>query len=253
LTGLKTGSLEGGVDQQEYKTIQLHTAAAQKAGTAMPEADVTTLTNTAGMKWTAVLANARVADFKTAWGVDKQKVAHMAFSDVRPSEATPGQIAKWDPKAFPSETIAMQGFGVVVNNNMYKALMARDVAAGRISDAACDSSDASILLAKCQPTVFTSDMTALITGKTTSAAAFLGDTNETRVLNLSRRPNSSGTQAATQIRFAGQANYIGKTPLATGFDMVGADGATFTNGVASTTTDAVNAGFNVFTNSGTGD
>jgi hypothetical protein len=252
LTGLKSGSVEGGADQKEYITIQLHTAAAQKAGTAMPDADVTVNTASA-LAPVVTLAATRVADFKTAWGTDKQKVAHMAFSDVRPSEATPGQIAKWDPKAFPSETIAMQGFGVVVNNNMYKALMARDVIAGRITDAACDSSDASILLAKCQPTVFTSDMTALITGKTTSAAAFLGDTAETRVLNLSRRPNSSGTQAATQIRFAGQANYVGKTPLATGFNMAGADGATFTNGVVSTTTDAVNAGFNVFTNSGTGD
>jgi len=252
LSGLKSGSVEGGVDQQEYKTIQLHTAAAQKAGNVMPDSDVTVSTAST-LSPIVILNAARVADFKDAWGTDKQKVAHMAFSDVRPSEATPGQIAKWDPKAFPSETIAMQGFGVLVNNNMYKALMKRDVNQGRILDSACDFSDASMLLAKCQPSVSSADMAALITGKSDSAAKFLGDSTETRVLNLSRRPNSSGTQAATQIRFAGQANYIGKTPLATGFDMIGADGATFTDGVVTTTTNVINAGFNVYTNSGTGD
>jgi hypothetical protein len=147
----------------------------------------------------------------------------------------------------------MQGFGVLVNNNMYAALMAREVREGRM-DASCVSTDAAnLLLAKCQPSVSSADMAALITGKADSAAKFLRDTTEARVLNLSRRPNSSGTQAATQIRFAGQANYIGKTPLATGFDMIGADGATFLNGAVSTTTVAVNAGFNVYTNSGTSD
>ena len=256
LTGLKSGSVEGGVDQQEYKTIQLHTAADQKAGTAMPDADV--VVTTASIL-APIVTIARTADFKTAWGTDKQKVAHMAFSDVRPSEATPGQIAKWDPKAFPSETIAMQGFGVVVNNNMYAALMRREVREGRM-DASCDSTvAANLLLAKCQPGISTADYTALMTGKTTSAAAFLRDNDENRVLSLNRRPNSSGTQAITQIYFAGEANYLGKTPLATGFDMAGYDStvmATTQDGKTtySTNTDNwVNAGFKVTTNIGTGD
>ena len=258
LSGLKQGSIENGVDSKEYITIQLHTAAAQKAGTAMPDGDVTVSTASA-LAPVVTLAATRVADFKTAWGVDKQKVAHMAFSDVRPSEATPGQIAKWTPASFPSETIAMQGFGVVVNNNMYKALMARDVREGQITDAACDSSDVSMLLAQCQPSITTADYTALMTGKITSAAQLLRDNAETRVLSLNRRPNSSGTQAATQIMFAGQANYYGKTPLATGFDMAGYDSAlvlTTQDGqtTASTNTEqVVNAGFKVITNVGTGD
>jgi len=225
LTGLKSGSVEGGVDQQEYKTIQLHTAAAQKAGTAMADADVT-VTTASALAPVVTLASTRTADFKTAWGSDKQKVAHMAFSDVRPSEATPGQIAKWDPKAFPNDTIAMQGFGVLVNRAMYKALQTRDIAAGRMADT-CDDGDGEILTAACQPNISTADYTALMTGKVT-AAANLGLTG---TLTLNRRPASSGTQAATQIRFAGQANYMGKTPLATGFDMVGSE-VTNSTGVA---------------------
>lgn len=243
LTGLKSGSVEGGVDQMEYKTIQLHTAAAQKAGTSMPDADVT-VTTASALAPVVTLAATRIADFKNAWGTDKQKVAHMAFSDVRPSEATPGQIAKWDAKAFPAETIAMQGFGVLVNTNLYKALQTRDIAAKRMASACQDD----LLTAACQPNVSTSDYTALMTGKVASAADFLGNPSETRTLTLNRRPASSGTQAATQIRFAGEANYFGKTPLATGFDMAGSETAAATTG----TTVAVNS-MNVKSNVGTGD
>jgi len=236
LTGLKSGSVDGGVDQQEYKTIQLHTAAAQKAGTSMPDADVS-VTTASALAPVVTLAATRVADFKTAWGVDKQKVAHMAFSDVRPSEASPGQIAKWAPASFPSETIAMQGFGVLVNTNMYKALQTRDIAAGRMA-AACQDD---LLTVACQPNIFTADYTALMTGKVTAAA----DLGLTGTLTLHRRPASSGTQAATQIRFAGQANYMGKTPLASGFDMVGSE---------VTNTAGVDVGsVKVKTHSGTGD
>lgn len=243
LTGLKTGSVEGGVDQQEYKTIMLHTAALQKAGDSMPDADVT-VTTASALAPVVTLAATRVEDFKKAWGVDKQKVAHMAFSDVRPSEATPGQVAKWDPKSFPSETIAMQGFGVLVNTNMYKALQARDIAAGRMA-ADCQND---ILKAACQPNISTSDYTALMTGKVTSAA----DLGLTGTLTLHRRPASSGTQASTQIRFGGQAAYVGKSPLngltsplsIAAFNMAGSE---------ITNTAGVTEGILVKTHSGTGD
>lgn len=214
LTGLKSGSSENGVNQEEFKTMQLHTAAAQKAGTAMPDAHVS-VTTVSALAPVVTLTTDRVADFKTAWGEDKQKVAHMAFSDVRPSEATPGQVAKWDSKAFPAETIAMQGFGVLVNTAMYKALQARDIAAKRM-DVACQDD---LTTAPCQPNIFTPDYTALMTGKVSSAA----DLGLTGALTLNRRPASSGTQAATQIRFAGEVNYTGKVPLATGFDMAGSE------------------------------
>lgn len=242
LTGLKSGSIEGTTDQKEYVTVQLHTAAAQKAGTSMPDADVT-VTTASALAPVVTLSGSRTADFKTAWGLDKQKVAHMAFSDVRPSEATPGQVAKWSPASFPSETIAMQGFGVLVNTNMYKALQARDIAAKRMASACQDN----LTDASCQPNVSTVDYTALMTGKV-SAAADLGLVG---ALTLHRRPASSGTQAATQIRFAGQANYVGKSPL-TGLTPALSIAAFDMAGTEITGTAAIGA-VNVVTHSGTGD
>jgi hypothetical protein len=247
LTGLKKGSVLGGIDQQEYRTIQLHTAAEQKAGRTMSDYDFT-VTKYDMLAPAVTLASHRVADFKTGWGIDKQKVAHMAFSDVRPSELPPGFISKWDSNAFPAETIAMQGFGVLVNNNLYKALMARDVREGEITDPACDTSDASMLLAKCQPGITVADYSALMKGKITSAAEFLRDSAETRVLNLNRYVATHGAQIATQIMFAGQANYAGKKPLATGFVIAGSD---FISGYLPSL--AINPGFNVMTNVGTTD
>ena len=230
LTGLKQGSVENGVQMNEFITFKLHTAADQKAGKTMVDADFdvfddkkTPFSVPKDHVPTVTLAAARVEDFKKAWGGDKQKVAHMAFSDVRPSEATPGQIAKWAPASFPADIIAMQGFGVLVNTNMYKALQARDIAAKRMSSTCQDD----MLTAACQPNISTADYTALMTGKVIAAA----DLGLTGALTLHRRPASSGTQAATQIRFAGQANYMGKVPLAQGFDMAGHE-ITNTAGVA---------------------
>ncbi len=247
LTGLKSGSALNGVDGQEYRTIQLHTAADQKAGRSMPATDVT-VTNASALRPLVTLSASRIADFKTGWGMDKQKVAHMAMSEFRPSEAPSGLLPTWSAKTFPAETFAMRGYGVIVNTNMYKALMARDVREGRIRDASCNSSDASVLLAKCQPTVFTHDYKSLMTAKATSAAVFLNDAQETRVLNLNRLPITSGAQTAAQISFADQANYLGKYPLAVGLDTAGAESATLINGVRTPTEEVYNPGFKVYTN-----
>lgn len=205
LSGLKAGSVVGTTDQKEFEGVmKLHTAAEQKAGTVMPAADVT-VGDAAALSTTVTLAATRVVDFKTAWGVDKQKVAHMAFSDVRPSEAVPGQVKSWKPASFPAATVAMQGFGVVVNIPLYNALMARDVAAGRLP-ASCVAD----ITPACQPTIFAADYVALMTGKITTANALLNTTGDTKSITLNRRPDSSGTQAATHIMFAGQAAYNAK-------------------------------------------
>jgi hypothetical protein len=231
ISKLKAGTVEGTDKKEEFKSvIKFLSKADDKAASSIPDTDLVAYdaANSAfSSAPTYTFASTRVTDAAKGLGKLGEKVAHMAFSDVRPSEATPGQIAKWDPKAFPSETIAMQGFGVLVNANMYKALQARDIAAGRMASACQDD----LLTAACQPNIFTVDYTGLITGKTSTIAG-LGLTG-TSVLTLNRRPSSSGTQAATQIRFAGQENYIGKTPLNTGFNMVGsetADTTGLTNG-----------------------
>jgi hypothetical protein len=247
LTGLKSGTSLNGVDGQEYKTIQLHTAAEQRAGRSMPATDVT-VTTASALRPLVTLSASRIADFKTGWGMDRQKVVHMAMSEFRPSEAPRGLLPTWNSILFPSETFAMRGYGVIVNTNMYKALMARDVREGRIRDGSCNSSNASVLLAKCQPTVFTHDYKSLMTAKATSAAVFLNNTQVTGVLNLNRLPITSGAQTAAQISFADQANYLGKTPLAVGLDAAGAESATLINGVWTATEEVYNPGFKVYTN-----
>jgi hypothetical protein len=65
-------------------------------------------------------------------------------------------------------------------------------------------------------------------------------------LNLNRRLGIYGSQIATQIMFAGQANYAGRTPLATGFVIAGSE-FSVTNDPSLT----INPGFNVITHRGT--
>lgn len=205
LSGLKTGSTSPtGVDQKEFLGVmQLHTAAEEKAGTAMPATAYVSINDATGA---VVLASTRVADFKTAWGKDKQKVAHFAISDVRPNEGTPGQIKKWTPASFPSTTVLMQGFGVVVNNNLYNALMARDVAAGRLPSTCV----AGTYTAACQPNIYSPEYLGLMLGNITTADQLLGTTGDTKKIKLQRRVAGSGTQASTQIYFSMQAGYNAK-------------------------------------------
>ena len=170
------------------------------------------------------------AAIKTGWGVDKQKVLHMALSDVRPSEAVPGVVKSWKPANFPATATGMQGFGVVVNVPLYKALIERDVAAKSMPDS-CRSSetfgDTYMLSADCQPSISSAEYAALMTGKINTADALLGTTGDTHTITLNRRVNSSGTQAAAEIFFAGRALYNPKTPAADGYlSVLGGDTAT---------------------------
>ena len=284
LTKLKQGSMEGTVNKEEYKIIKLVTASMAKASASLPLENYTSLTQTSAepskLKWTVKMIGTEgtSVDFKTGWALDKQKVAHMAFSDVRPSEATPGQIAKWANASFPSETIAMQGFGITVNNNLYKELVKRDVREGRITDPRCIAAQTNatpaitvgagydeathVTLGACQPNLSRADITALITGKTLSASALLrvpaADVTATdaKVLYVNRRPASSGTQAAVQIQFAGQNNYVGKAPVAgvaTPFNTTMAGSPYVTDGSVGAPHTSINSGKVVVkTHSGTG-
>jgi hypothetical protein len=107
-----------------------------------------------------------------------------------------------------------------------------------------------MLLAKCQPGITLADYSALMKGNITSAAEFVRDNSENRVLNHSRRFGIFGQQIATQIMFAGQANYAGKAPLANGFVIAGSDTILGNTRYSSL---AINPGFNVITDWGTTD
>jgi len=156
------------------------------------------------------------AAFSTGWGADKAKAMSLALADVRPSEATPGVVAKWKASAFPAVTTGMQGFGVIVSPNLYTALIKKEVAAGHLAASCLTSEDVTsavqVITAACQPNLPSAAYTSLITGKTTTAADFLGDSTDTNLIVLARRTDSSGTQAASNIFFANQAAYNAKTP-----------------------------------------
>jgi len=171
--------------------------------------------------------------FGSGWS--GEKLVHMALSDVRPSELSPGIINKWDTAKFPAVTTGMQGFGVIVNPLLYTALITKEIAAGRLPSS-CSSGElvdtagvplaTATISAACQPNLTKADYSALITGSVTTADAFLNTTGETKKIALARRVSLSGTQAASNIFFAGQAGYVAKTPTTDGFATLLAAGTT---------------------------
>lgn len=134
----------------------------------------------------------------------------LALADVAPKQAVLGVLTAnaWVPTKYPLTVTGMQGFGIMVNDLALKALIKREVAAGRLAST-CDYTTigslatTSTLTAACQPSIRSSDMTALITGKAT-AALISGDSTNTTAISYYRRVPFSGTQAASNIAFAGQ-------------------------------------------------
>lgn len=139
------------------------------------------------------------------------KGVQLALADVAPRQASLGVLTAgaWTSTKYPLTVTGMQGFGIMVNDLALKALIKREVAAGRLSSS-CDSTaigslaTTSTLTAACQPSIRSSDMTALVTGKAT-AALISGDSADTTGITYYRRVPFSGTQAASNIAFAGQA------------------------------------------------
>ncbi|WP_408597694.1 hypothetical protein [Limnohabitans sp.] len=212
LSGAKTGSLLNNVDGKEYqRTIALQSV--DNMGKGIPYfPDGAGLTGTDGspayilpnvaanlpnLKLLTLNYGISTADLKTGWGVDKTKTVGIAFTDVRPNEAVPGQLVggKWDRRGFPYIPIAMQGFQVIVNNNLYNALVKRDIAERRLP-----SSCEGVMAVDCQPTIFSAEMTSLMMGKRPAGW------DAATPVTLQRRVDSSGTQAAAQIFFASVPN-----------------------------------------------
>lgn len=135
--------------------------------------------------------------------------ADMALSDVAPAELFKLEGVK--PAALTTVVgtpIAVQGFGVAVNANLYNKLQAVQIADGRLSSS-CTAGD---LTAACQPSIRRADYAALVTvgGSIKSAAALVGDAADTTKLILSRRDDLSGTQATSNMFFADNACGVSK-------------------------------------------
>lgn len=164
------------------------------------------------------------------------KGAQLALSDLAPRQASLGVLTAgaWTSTKFPMTVTGMQGFGIMVNDLALKALIRREVAAGRLASS-CDSTaigsstTTSTLTAACQPSIRSSDMTALITGKATAALISGGldatGASDTTDISFWRRVPFSGTQAASNVQFAGQAalegfdstSLVAGTKTATGY------------------------------------
>ncbi|MEI7680527.1 MAG: hypothetical protein WCK07_14110 [Betaproteobacteria bacterium] len=128
----------------------------------------------------------------------------VAFSDVHPTELYKmySSIAKAKLTDLTSTAAFMQGFGVVVNDNLYQALQTKNVAEGLLPSS-CTAGDTT---AACQPSIRRAEYASIVTkaGGITSAAKLLGNST-TEVLTVARRDDLSGTQAASNIYFANNA------------------------------------------------
>jgi hypothetical protein len=140
--------------------------------------------------------------------------AGMAFSDVLPWELEHAELAKANAGKVPdlsagtllkTDALALQGFTVVVNLNLYKALQKRDIAAGRLAAACQDVTSQDAAGAVCRPNISSIDYASLIrVNGITTAAKLLGDASDTKQITVQRRVDTSGTQAASNLYFLRQ-------------------------------------------------
>lgn len=129
----------------------------------------------------------------------------MALSDVKATEFASGVLMSGagylSPSSLTVAAVGLQGFGVVANDNMYKALQEQNIADGRLP-ATCTVGDAT---AACQPTINSADYASLVSvgGLTKSAADLVPDatTYNAGQITVCRRVDTSGTQASSNIFF----------------------------------------------------
>lgn len=205
-----SGSLGG-----ELASQGLVTAAMQKAGTAL------NCVRTSATDWSAASGTTapvvptyscagNAFNYVTTAPAGGVKGVQLALADVAPNQAALGVLTpgKWTAAKFPLTVTGMQGFGVMVNDKALQALIKREVAAGHLGadclNIGATNGTTSTLTAACQPNLSHADMAALVTGRAT-AALISGDSTDTTVITYNRRVDFSGTQAASNIQFAGQA------------------------------------------------
>lgn len=137
--------------------------------------------------------------------------ADLAISDVRAQEiykfySNVPKTVKFDN--YSQVPLGLQGFGLVVNWTMYKALQDAQATAGSLASTC--STDANRALASCQPSVRSVDYASLVKNGGTKSAAIFGLSPLTK-LTLVRRDDLSGTQSASNIYFLRNSCDIGTT------------------------------------------
>jgi hypothetical protein len=130
--------------------------------------------------------------------------ADVAISDVSPTELYKlYATATAKLSTLTSTPLALQGFAVAVNPNLYNKLQAMQIASGALPST-CAAGDYTLT---CQPSIARADYASLVTkeGSVKSAAALTGDAADATQLVLARRDDLSGTQASSNIFFADNA------------------------------------------------
>jgi hypothetical protein len=146
-------------------------------------------------------------------GNPKAMETGLALSDVKPEEgdlvwmkaANGGRtLPKYDSSALRSVPVGVQAFGLIVNNNFYKALRDRDIARGYLP-ASCESeaySGVTTVTSACRPTMSRHEYASLVADPGATSLAFLGIANGASAkLVIDRRYGGSGTQASSNIYF----------------------------------------------------
>ena len=145
-------------------------------------------------------------------GAYKAMETGLALSDVKPEEgdlvwmkaANGGKtLPKYDSTALRSVPVGLQAFGLVVNNNFYKALRDRDIARGYLP-ASCDSEafSGTTVTSACRPTMARHEYASLIAeGGATNLTFLLGASGASSSLVVNRRYGGSGTQASSNMYF----------------------------------------------------
>jgi hypothetical protein len=146
-------------------------------------------------------------------GAYKAMETGLALSDVKPEEGdlvwmkaqNGGKVLpKYDSTALRSVPVGLQAFGLIVNNNFYKALRDRDIARGYLP-ASCDSeaySGVTTVTSACRPTMSRHEYASLIAeGGATNLTFLLGASGSSSKLVVNRRYGGSGTQASSNVYF----------------------------------------------------
>jgi len=146
-------------------------------------------------------------------GAYKATETGLALSDVKPEEgdlvwmkaANGGKaLPKYDSSALLMTPAGIQAFGLIVNNNFYKALRDRDIARGYLPES-CNSeaySSVTTVTSACRPTMSRHEYASLIADPGAKDLAFLGIANGASAkLVIDRRYGGSGTQASSNIYF----------------------------------------------------
>ncbi len=180
------------------------------------------------------------------------------------------------PVPTPTSTVlsggfAGQGFGVMVSDSLYNAMMAKQVAEGRLpasaGGVACVAGN--LTPGACQPSISKEEYTAVVSDGlfTYVAPAAVGATSNPLTgsldtINLCRRVETSGTQASSNVYFLN--NSCGnatptkgfKPPKTVDFSGGGVNPVTFSSGAGDAVTgnyDDFGGAFGLFEGSGTGD